>query len=380
MELRNEITGTDGRLVTDSLDTPIRGFITKPAGYLIEKADAETGWVYPLPDEARAYGYSQELRHFIDCLRSGAEPRETFVDGYIVNCALDACYRSMKSAAAGSRSRSTPTWWARRTRQRWRDDRGATARYLDVVRELLDRLADQDAELDRAADLCADAIGGGGLVHLFGTGHSRIAVEEMFPRYGSYPGFHPIVELSMTFHTQVVGANGQRQAMFIERVEGLGETILRNFDLRPPDAMMVFSASGLGAVPIEVARGARERGLAVIAVTSLAATEAGESTHSSGSRLRDHADVVLDLRTPPADALVTLDGLDTPVGPGSTIAAVALANEVKVRTAARLVERGAMPPVLTSASVVGAEESARLFDAAYAEHARRAARVLEGAR
>ena len=255
-----------------------------------------------------------------------------------------------------------------------------TAPYLDVVRELLDRVAEQDAELERAADLCADAIGAGGLVHLFGTGHSRIAVEEMFPRYGSYPGFHPIVELSMTFHTQVVGANGQRQAMFIERVEGLGEVVLRNFDLRPPDAMMVFSASGLGAVPIEVARGARERGLAVIAVTSLEATEAGESTHSTGSRLRDHADVVLDLCTPPADALVALEGLETPVGPGSTIAAVALANEVKVRTASRLVKRGSLPPVLTSASVVGAEESRRLFDAAYAEHARRAARVLEGAR
>jgi uncharacterized phosphosugar-binding protein len=256
----------------------------------------------------------------------------------------------------------------------------ATARYLDVARELLDRVAEQDAELERAADVCAEAIGAGGLVHLFGAGHSRIAVEEMFPRYGSYPGFHPIVELSMTFHTQVVGANGQRQAMFIERVEGLGEVVLRNFDLRPPDAMMVFSASGLGAVPIEVARGARERGLPVIAVTSLAATEAGESTHSTGSRLRDHADVVLDLCTPPADALVTLEGLDTPVGPGSTIAAVALANGVKVRTAARLAERGTLPPVLTSASVVGAEESRRLFDAAYAEHARRAARVLEGAR
>jgi uncharacterized phosphosugar-binding protein len=256
----------------------------------------------------------------------------------------------------------------------------ATGRYIGLAQELLGRVALQDDELDKAAEICAEAIGSGGLVHLFGTGHSRIAVEEMFPRYGSYPGFHPIVELSMTFHTQVVGANGQRQAMFIERVEGLGEVILRNFDLRPPDAMMVFSAGGLGAVPIEVARGARERGLAVIAVTSVAATAAGESTHSSGSRLRDHADVVLDLCTPPADALVELDGLATPVGPGSTIAAVALANEVKVRTAARLVERGAMPPVLTSAAVVGAEESRRLFDAAYAEHARRAARVLEGAR
>jgi len=256
----------------------------------------------------------------------------------------------------------------------------ATASFLDVARDLLGRVSEQDAELERAAELCADAIGAGGLVHLFGTGHSRIAVEEMFPRYGSYPGFHPIVELSMTFHTQVVGANGQRQAMFIERIEGLGEVVLRNFDLRPPDAMMVFSASGLGAVPIEVALGARQRGLGVIAVTSLAATEAGESSHSSGSRLRDHADVVLDLCTPPADALVALDGLDTPVGPGSTIAAVALANEVKVRTAARLVERGSLPPVITSASVVGAGESRRLFDAAYAEHARRAARVLEGAR
>ena len=256
----------------------------------------------------------------------------------------------------------------------------ATASFLDVARDLLGRVSEQDAELERAAELCADAIGAGGLVHLFGTGHSRIAVEEMFPRYGSYPGFHPIVELSMTFHTQVVGANGQRQAMFIERIEGLGEVVLRNFDLRPPDAMMVFSASGLGAVPIEVALGARQRGLAVIAVTSVAATEAGESSHSSGSRLRDHADVVLDLCTPPADALVALDGLDTPVGPGSTIAAVALANEVKVRTAARLVERGSLPPVITSASVVGAGESRRLFDAAYAEHARRAARVLEGAR
>ena len=256
----------------------------------------------------------------------------------------------------------------------------ATARYLDVAREMLDRVAGQEAELDRAAGLCAEAIGSGGLVHLFGSGHSRVAVEEMFPRYGSYPGFHPIVELSMTFHTQVVGANGQRQAMFIERMEGLGEVVLRNFDLRPPDAMMVFSASGLGAVPIEVARGARERGLAVIAVTSLAATEAGESTHSTGSRLRDHADVVLDLCTPPADALVEIEGLDTPVGPGSTIAAVALANEVKVRTAERLLERGSLPPVLTAASVVGADESRRLFDAAYAEHARRAARVLEGAR
>src|SRR6266508_2147948 len=134
--------------------------------------------------------------------------------------------------------------------------------WLGAARGVLDRLAaSQEDALERASQWCADAIANDGLVHLFGTGHSRIPVEEMFPRYGSYPGFNPIVELSMTFHTQVVGANGQRQAMFIERVPGLAEVILSNFTFGPRDVMIVFSAGGATAVPIEMARGARARGL-----------------------------------------------------------------------------------------------------------------------
>jgi uncharacterized phosphosugar-binding protein len=255
----------------------------------------------------------------------------------------------------------------------------APGRFLHAARDLLDRIEETQADgIGQASRVCADAIAAGGLVHLFGTGHSRIPVEEMFPRYGSYPGFHPIVELSMTFHTQVVGANGQRQAMFIERVEGLAETILSNFALKPTDAMMVFSASGRSAVSIEMAQGARRRGVSVIAVTSVAQSLASEPTHSSGTRLLDHADIVLDLCTPAADAMVQIDGLESPVGPGSTIAAVALVNEIKVRTAELLVERGAMLPVLTSTSVVDRETSDRLFDDAYAEYARRMADVLAG--
>ena len=254
-----------------------------------------------------------------------------------------------------------------------------TLGFTDAAQRLIGRLAEtQSGAIERASRLCADAIGAGGLVHLFGTGHSRIPVEELFPRYGSYPGFHPIVELSMTFHTEVVGSNGQRQAMFIEGVEGLAETILSNFQLGPPDVMIVFSHGGTTAVPIEVAVGARRRGLPVIAVTSVAQSKAVEPTHSSGTRLLDHADVVLDLCTPPGDAMIELDGLSTPVGPGSTLAAVTLVNELKVQTAALLVERKAMPPVLTHRTLVGEEESARLFDAAYDEYARRLARALRG--
>jgi uncharacterized phosphosugar-binding protein len=252
----------------------------------------------------------------------------------------------------------------------------AGARWLDAARAVLDGVAAQHDAIERASRLCAEAIAGDGLVHLFGTGHSRIPLEEMFPRYGSYPGFHPIAELSMTFHTQVVGANGQRQAMFIERISGLAEQILANFTLAVPDVMVVFSASGRSAVPIEMALGARRRGVKVIAVTSVAQSMSGPPTHDSGTRLLDHADVVLDLGTPAADAMVSIDGLAEPVGPGSTVANVAFVNAIKSRTAELLVERGAMPPVITSESVVGAERSAELFEEAYLEYARRLSSAL----
>jgi uncharacterized phosphosugar-binding protein len=254
-----------------------------------------------------------------------------------------------------------------------------TLRWIAEASALLEQLSSTQAEpIERASRWCADAIGAGGLVHLFGTGHSRIPVEEMFPRYGSYPGFNPIVELSMTFHTQVVGANGQRQAMAIERMSGLAEVILSNFTFGPKDLMIVFSAGGATAVPVEMARGARARGLRVVAVTSLAQSTTDDPDLVTGRRLAEEADLVIDLCTPHADALVAIDGVDTPVGPGSTIAAVAVANSIKVRTAQLLAERGALPPTITRASVVGAERSRALFDAAYKEHARRIARAIAG--
>ncbi len=249
--------------------------------------------------------------------------------------------------------------------------------FLAEARALLDRLAaTQGDALEEASRWCADAIAGGGLVHLFGTGHSRIPLEEMFPRYGSYPGFNPIAELSMTFHTQIVGANGQRQAMFIERTPGLAEVILSNFSFRPREVMIVFSASGLSAVPVEMARGARRRGLRVIAVTSVEQSMSSEPDPVVGTRLLDEADLVIDLCTPPADALSKVEGLATPVGPGSTIAAVAIVNSIKVRVAELLSDRGRMPPVITRAAVVGQEQSSGLFEEAYKEHARRLARVI----
>jgi uncharacterized phosphosugar-binding protein len=125
-----------------------------------------------------------------------------------------------------------------------------------------------------------------------------------------------------------------------------------------------------------MAIGAKGRGLEVIAVTSIAESSAAPATHRSGKRLYEIADVVVDIGTPVGDALVTLDGLAEPVGPGSTLANAAIVNEIKVRTAELLVGSGTMPSVLTAATVVGEEESRRLFEDAYAEHSRRLATIL----
>ncbi len=155
--------------------------------------------------------------------------------------------------------------------------------YLDAIEQIIHRIrATQTEVIDQAAAVCARTIAGGGLVHLFGTGHSRMMVEEMFPRHGSFPGFHSIVELSLTNHNQVVGANGQRQAMFLEHLEGLAAVILRNFVLAPPDCFIIFTNSGVNEVVVEMALEAKKQGLPVIALISVAHCNAAAAKHSSG--------------------------------------------------------------------------------------------------
>jgi uncharacterized phosphosugar-binding protein len=259
-------------------------------------------------------------------------------------------------------------------------DAGPALAYLDATQTILDQIrATQLEPISQAASICAESIAAGGLVHLFGTGHSRIPVEEMFPRHGSFPGFHPIVELSLTHHTQVVGANGQRQAMFLERVEGFGEVILRNFVFGLHDSFMIFSNGGVNEVVIDVALGARQRGMPVIAIVSRAHCAASAARHSSGQRLPDIADVTLDNCAPVGDALVSVPGLEYPVGPASTVGYAIVVNMLKCLVAAELTQRGQPPLVLTSGALIGSQASAELFDRTYDDYRARVAQVY-GAR
>jgi uncharacterized phosphosugar-binding protein len=250
-----------------------------------------------------------------------------------------------------------------------------SAEYLQKCRALVGVVEEQSAAIQQAADWFAATILAGRMVHVFGSGHSRMMVEEMWPRYGSFPGFNPIVELSLSFHNLVVGANGQRQAMFLENVSGFAERILRNFDLAPEDSALVISSSGCNVVPIEMAEQFRRRRVRVVAIISRQHSEASTSKMADGRKLQDFADLVLDTGAPVGDAMVSIDGLETPVAPGSTVGGCLLVNSLKAEVAQRLTAAGQPPKVLSSAAVVGGEEAVRLFEAAYDEHARRLAKL-----
>jgi uncharacterized phosphosugar-binding protein len=247
--------------------------------------------------------------------------------------------------------------------------------YLSRARGLIDCVAAQQSAITTAADWFAQTILAGRMVHVFGSGHSRIMVEEMWPRYGSFPGFNPIVELSLSFHNLVVGANGQRQAMFLENVSGLAERILRNFALETSDTALVISSSGCNVVPIEMAEQFRRRGVRVVALVSRAHAAASTSRRADGRKLTDFADLILDTGAPVGDAMVNIENLDTPVAPGSTVGGCLVVNAIKAEVAARLTAAGHPPKVLSAGVVVGAARATELFEAAYDEHAHRLAKL-----
>jgi uncharacterized phosphosugar-binding protein len=251
--------------------------------------------------------------------------------------------------------------------------------YLDNCQEILKKVRAQELEIAQAAQWFADTILAGRVVHVFGSGHSRIMVEELWPRYGSFPGFNPIVELSLTFHNLVTGANGQRQAMFLENVSGLAERILRNFGLSDKDTAFIISSSGTNTVPVEMAELFQQKRVKVVALITREHSAASRSKRSDGMKLSDFADLVLDSGAPAGDSMIQIPGLATPVSPGSTVGGALIVNAIKAETARLLTVAGKPPKVLTATCIVGEEAAKELFESAYDEHAHRMAEVYRTA-
>lgn len=228
-----------------------------------------------------------------------------------------------------------------------------TAAYTRRMIEILTRLADtQNDVLDQAAQKCADAVAGGGLIHLFGSGHSVIPTLDAFPRYGSFAGLHPLTDPRLMWHN-VLGPGGVRELLWLERTENYVDKFLDHEPLNAGDVLVSYSHGGRNSAAIEASVYASKRGLFTIAVTS-SESLSRPAEHSSGKRLADVCDIMIDTGAPVEDALITVDGWDRPVGGSSTVVASVVSHELITRTAAVLGSRGVVLPTFVSPTVPGA--------------------------
>lgn len=196
----------------------------------------------------------------------------------------------------------------------------ASDQYFTQTITILNHLKETQSEvIGQAADVCAQSILKGGLVFLFGAGHSRMMCEEMTPRQGGFVGFFAMVEASFSTHHNIIGLDGLRSALHIEKYEGLAEQILQSFKFGPHDSFIIISTSGIRPIIVEMARAVKERGLPLTAILSQQHCQKAKPAHSSGQKLIDYADLIIDKGTPPGDCVLGLEGLEWKTGPVSTI-------------------------------------------------------------
>jgi uncharacterized phosphosugar-binding protein len=244
----------------------------------------------------------------------------------------------------------------------------AALQFYAAANQAMERVKQGEMErLVTASRICADRIGRGGLVFLFGSGHSRMMVDEMMPRQGCFVGFYPLVELAVSNYSAIIGPNGLRAALHLEKYEGYAEQILQSFRFGPNDAFIIISTSGIRPLVVEMALGAKSRKLPVLAIVSRSHCESVQPAHSSGKKLIDVADVVIDNHTPLGDCAVELAGLDSRTGPLSTITGALIINMIRCETARMLIESGHKPVMLPSHQFAqnAAEDQLESFYEAY---------------
>lgn len=220
--------------------------------------------------------------------------------------------------------------------------------YLEGLQRLVARIRESQAEpIQRACERMARAIASGRAVFAFGSGHSVLPVLDLFPRYGSFVGFYPLADPRLMWFAPA-GPGGARELLWLERTEGYVASFLKSHPLSAGDVLLVFSHGGLNAAPVEVALAGRRAGASVVAVTSRLNAQHSGATHSSGQRLADIADVVIDNCTAPEDAQVAVPGWPHPVAAASTVAFTAIAQALVAGTAGQLAAMGIRKRVFVS--------------------------------
>lgn len=239
-------------------------------------------------------------------------------------------------------------------------------KYIQEITNVIERIgAEQESKIRKSAELCAETIASGKMVHLFGSGHSVLPIQDVFPRYGGVVGFHPLMDPRIMW-SNVIGPGGARELLWIERQEGYIANYLQSYNLQEGEVMIVYSHGGLNAAPVEAAMYAKERGCKVIAITSGENHQKAEATHSSGNKLGDVADILIDNCCPLEDSLVPIPGYAQKVGASSTVAAIAISQSVVSEAALLLEKKGFQMYIFVSPNVT--ECPADYMHTVYAEY------------
>ena len=237
--------------------------------------------------------------------------------------------------------------------------------WLANTREIMSRIEEtQMKNIKKAAEVMADSIQAERWVHLFGCGHATLPIEEVYPRIGSFVGFHPIVELPLTFFTNITGQMGVHQFIFLERVEGYGVEIMKGYNFDKRDTMWLFSHSGINNVNIDVALEAKRKGMKVVVFGSAAEAKGKKTRHSSGKNIFEIADIVVDTCAPIEDASVAIKNHVDKIGPVSTMAFITCVWMTVTTVAEILEERGVKLYIHPSHNAPGAGDSKARLDEA----------------
>ena len=248
--------------------------------------------------------------------------------------------------------------------------------WLENARNIMTKIEETQMEnIKQAATVMADSIECGRWVHTFGCGHATIPIEEMYPRIGGFVGFHPMIELPLTFFTRITGEMGVHQFVFLERVEGYGVEIMKGYTFDTRDTMWLFSHSGINNVNIDVAIEARKKGMKVVVFGSAAEAKGKQTRHSSGKTIFDLADIVVDTCAPSGDASVALKNHQDKVGPVSTMAFVTCVWMTVTTVAEILADRGVKLFIHPSHNVPGDNTAKQRLEEALSEYKTRVAGV-----
>lgn len=246
--------------------------------------------------------------------------------------------------------------------------------WLTNIRSIIDGIENTQIEaVQQAALLMAESIEAERWVHTFGCGHATLPVEEMYPRIGGFVGFHPMIELPLSFFTHITGEMGIHQFLFLERTEGYGRQIMKSYDFDARDTMWIFSHSGINPINIDIALRAKELGMRVVVAGSAEAFADKETRHSSGKKVFDLADVLIDTCVPAVDATVDLKNHRDRIGPTSTMAFVTVVWMTITTVAEILADRGVELFIHPSHNVPGDTTAHERLDRALATYKRRSA-------